>query len=170
LVLICPVDKLHVEPAGWLPKEGNEPLEFKTTNSSEKRTTDMKKLLMFTCLALLTVFIAAAQTITFTTKTPFSVGNATLPAGTYSIQNVGDDLMTFQISATNGGTGVMFEADAMDNTPTTSGVTFAKYNDKLILKSFTVGGSQGYFIPLSLPEKHAKKSGAKPTKVTTAAK
>lgn len=130
----------------------------------------MKKLLMLSCLALLTAGIAAAQTITFSIKTPFSVGNATLPAGTYQIQNVGDDLMTFQVSNASNGTGVMFEADAMDNTPTTSGVTFAKYNDKLILKSFTIGGSQGYFVPLSLPEKTAKKSGAKPTKVTTPAK
>ncbi len=130
----------------------------------------MKKLLMFTSMALLTAGLAAAQTITFSVKTPFSVGNATLPAGSYSIQNVDEQLTTFQVSNTNWGTGVMFEADAMDNTPTASGVTFAKYNDKLILKSFTVGGSQGYFIPLSLPEKHAKKSGAKPTKVTTPAK
>lgn len=130
----------------------------------------MKKLLMFTCLSLLVVGIASAQTMTFSIKTPFSVGNATLPAGTYQIQNVGEDLMTFQISNSSTGTGVMFEADAMDNTPTTSAVSFAKYGDKLILKSFTIGGGQGYFVPLSLPEKGAKKGGAKPTKVTTPAK
>ncbi len=130
----------------------------------------MKKLLLFTFLALLTVSVASSQILTFTSKSPFSVGNGNLPAGTYQIQNVGEDLMTFQISSASTGHGVMFEADSTDTTPTTSAVTFAKYGDKLILKSFTVNGGGGYFIPLSLPEKQAKKSGTKPTKVTTPAK
>lgn len=130
----------------------------------------MKKLLMLSCLTLLTVGVASAQIINFTMKSPFSVGNANLPAGTYQIQNVGEDLMTFQVSSASSGHGVLFEADSTDTTPTTSAVTFAKYGDKLILKNFTVKGGGGYFIPLSLPEKQAKKSGAKPTKVTTPAK
>ena len=130
----------------------------------------MKKLAMFTCLALLTVGLASAQLLTFTSKAPFSAGNGNLPAGTYQIQSVGEDLMTFQVSSVSSGHGVLFEADSTDTTPTTSAVTFAKYGDKLILKSFTVNGGGGYFIPLSLPEKQAKKSGAKPTKVTTPAK
>ena len=130
----------------------------------------MKKLLMVTCLALVTVGVASAQLLTFTSKTPFSVGNGNLPAGTYQIQSVGDDLMTFQVSSASTGHGVLFEADSTDTTPTMSAVTFLKYGDKLILKSFSVNGGGGYFIPISLPEKQAKKSGAKPTKVTTPAK
>ncbi len=130
----------------------------------------MKTLLMFTCMALLTVGVASAQTLTFTSKVPFSVGNGNLPAGTYQIQSVGDDLMTFQVSSVSTGHGVMFEADSTDTTATTSTVTFLKYGDKLILKSFAVSGSGGYFIPISLPEKQAKKSGVKPTKVTAPAK
>jgi len=130
----------------------------------------MKRLLMFTCLALLTVGIASAQLLTFTSKVPFSVGNGNLPAGTYQIHSVGDDLMTFQVSSVATGHGVLFEADSTDTTPTASAVTFAKYGDKLILKSFSVSSGGGYFIPLSLPEKQAKKTGVKPTKVTTPAK
>jgi hypothetical protein len=130
----------------------------------------MKTILTLACLALLTVGIASAQLLTFSSKTPFSVGNANLPAGTYQIQSVGDDLMTFQLSSTSTGHGVMFEADSTDTTATASTVTFLKYNDKLILKSFGTSGSGGYFIPLSLPEKQAKKGGVKPTKVTTPAK
>jgi hypothetical protein len=130
----------------------------------------MKKLLMCTCLALLTVGIASAQIITFSSKVPFSVGNGNLPAGTYQIQNVGEDLMTFQISSVATGHGIMFEADSTDTTPTTSVVTFLKYGEKLILKGFSVTGGGGYFIPISLPEKMAKKSGGKPTKVTMPAK
>ena len=132
----------------------------------------MKRLLMLACLTLLAVGIASAQQqlITFTTKTPFSLGNAKLPAGTYQIAASGQDLQTFECTNESTRTSVMFEADATDMTPSTSSVTFAKYGDQLVLKSFSAGGSQGFFIPLSLPEKQAKKSGAKPTKVTQPAK
>ncbi len=130
----------------------------------------MKKLLPFTCLALLTVGIASAQTLTFTSKAPFSIGNGNLPAGTYQIQNMGEDLITFRCSNVATGTGVLFDADGTDVTPTASSVTFARYGDKLILKSFTYTGGPGYWVPISIPEKQVKKPGVKPTKVTTPAK
>jgi len=132
----------------------------------------MKKFLMLTCLTLLAVGIASAQQqlISFTSKTPFSVGDAKLPAGTYQISATGQDLQTFECTNESTRTSVMFEADTTDNAPATSSVTFAKYGDLLVLKSFGAAGSQGFFIPLSKPEKQAKKTGAKPTKVTTPAK
>jgi hypothetical protein len=132
----------------------------------------MKKLLMLTCAALLTVGVASAQQqlLSFTVKTPFSIGNANLPAGTYQISTDGSDLMLFECTNESKGTSALFEADATDTTPSTSSVTFAKYGDKLVLKSFNAAGKQGFFIPLSLPEKQAKKTGAKPTKVNAPAK
>lgn len=132
----------------------------------------MKKLLLLTCLTLLTLGIASAQQqlISFSVKTPFSIGNAKLPAGNYQIAASGQDLQTFECTNSATRTSVMFEADVTDTTPSTSSVTFAKYGDNLVLKSFAAGGSQGFFIPLSLPEKQAKKSGVKPTKVTQPAK
>ena len=113
---------------------------------------------------------AQPQLISFTSKTPFTIGNAKLPAGTYQISTSGQDLMTFECTNESTRTSVMFEADATDTAPSTSSVTFAKYGDQLVLKSVAAAGSQGFFIPLSIPEKQAKKSGAKPTKVTTPAK
>jgi hypothetical protein len=132
----------------------------------------MQKLLMLTCLTLLTIGIASAQQplLNFTSKTPFSIGNAKLPAGTYQLSGTGQDLMTFECTNPSTRASVLFEADATDTTPKTSSVTFAKYGDLLVLKSFDTAGSQGFFIPLSLPEKQVKKAGAKPTKVTTPAK
>lgn len=130
----------------------------------------MKKLLMMTCLTLLTVCVASAQTLNFATKSPFSVGNASFPAGSYQIHAADQEQILFECTSDAKGHSVMFEADNMDTVPTTSGVTFAKYGDKLILKSFTVAGAGGWFIPVSLAEKQVKKSGAKPTKVTTPAK
>ncbi len=130
----------------------------------------MKKLLMLTCLTLLAVGIASAQTINFTSKTAFSVGNASFPAGSYQIHAADQEQVLFECTADSKGHSAMFEADNMDTTPTTTGVTFAKYGDKLILKSFTVAGAGGWFIPISLAEKQVKKTGTKPTKVTTPAK
>ena len=132
----------------------------------------MKKLVILICLTLLTMGVASAQQqlINFSTKSPFSIGNANLPAGSYQIQATDQDLQTFECTNTSTKTSVMFEADVTDTTPSASSVTFAKYGDKLVLKSFSAAGSQGFFIPLSIPEKQVKKSGAKPTKVTTPAK
>jgi len=132
----------------------------------------MKKLLMLTCLALLIAGVASAQQqlINFTSKSPFSIGNTKLPAGNYQISTDGSDLMLFECTNESKGTSVLFEADSTDTTPSKSSVTFAKYGDQLVMKGFTAAGGQGFFIPLSLPEKQAKKSGAKPTKVTTPAK
>jgi hypothetical protein len=58
----------------------------------------MTKLLMLTCLTLLTVGIASAQEqlISFTAKTPFSSSNGKLPDGTYQTSATGQDLQTFE--------------------------------------------------------------------------
>ncbi len=129
----------------------------------------MKKLLMFTCLALLTAGIASAQTLNFTAKSPFTIGNASLPAGTYQIHAADQEQIMFECTNDAKGTSVMFEVDPMENPPKGAGVTFAKYGDKLVLKAFSTGMGQGWSIPISLAEKQVKKSGVKPTKVTTPA-
>jgi hypothetical protein len=132
----------------------------------------MKKLFMLTCLTLLTMGITSAQQqlISFTAKTPFSIGNAKLPAGPYQISATDQDLQTFECTNQSTRASVMFEADTSDVAPSTSSVTFAKYGSLLVLKSFGTAGNQGFFIPLSLPEKQAKKTGAKSAKVTQPAK
>jgi len=129
----------------------------------------MKKLLLLICLTLLTVGIASAQIINFTMKSPFSIGNASLPAGTYQIHAADQEQIMFECTNESKGTSVMFEADSTDTVPKTTGVTFAKYGDKLILKSFGTAGGQGWSIPISLAEKQVKKPGVKPSKVSTPA-
>ena len=129
----------------------------------------MKKLLISACLALFTVGIASAQIINFTMKSPFSVGNATLPPGTYQIHAADQEQIMFECTNESKGTSVMFEADSTDMVPKATGVTFAKYGDKLVLKSFGTAGGQGWSIPISLAEKQVKKPGVKPTKMTAPA-
>jgi hypothetical protein len=116
------------------------------------------------------VLSAQAFRLKFTAKTPFSVGSGSLPAGTYEIRVSEDtDENTFECTAASGSPSVLFEADAMETIPTTTGLDFQKYGDKLVLKSFSIAGQQGFFIPISMHEKKAKKTGGKPTKVSTPA-
>ena len=131
----------------------------------------MRSILMGGAMLLLTVATVLAQpfNITFTSKTPFSVSSATLPAGSYQIHLVDQDDNLFECAATSGSHSVLFEADMHEEIPTKTDVTFAKYGDKLILKNISINGVAGYFIATSLPEKRAKKGGAKPTNVSVAA-
>jgi hypothetical protein len=133
-----------------------------------KEKSGRMKNILVGCLMLLGANILSAQqfSITFTMKTPFVVGEGTLPAGNYVIRSLDDEDSTFECAAASGAPSVMFEADAHETVPTTTGVTFQKYNNKLILKNMSIAGQQGFFIPISLTEKHTKKTGGKPTKVT----
>jgi hypothetical protein len=125
----------------------------------------MWKVLMG-CLILLTMGIVSAQDfkVNFTSKTPFTVGNANLPPGSYQIRPI-DEEGTFECSAASGHPSVLFEAEPLETVPAKTDVAFAKYGDKMLLKNFSVEGVQAYTIPVSLYEKHHKKGGAKPTKV-----
>ncbi len=131
----------------------------------------MMKVLVTSCLLLLSSCIASAQTpqITFASATPFSVGNATLPAGMYFIQPAGD-ANTFKCVATSGSPSIYFEADEMDQTPSSTGVTFMQYGKNMVLKQFSVSGIQEFYITASLPEKQQKKTGAQGFKVIMQAK
>ncbi len=131
----------------------------------------MKKFLLGGAMLLLTVATVVAQpfNITFTSKTPFAVDAATVPAGTYQIRLVDQDDNLFECASTSGSHSVLFEADMHEEIPAKTDVTFAKYGDKLILKNISIAGVGGYFITTSLPEKRAKKGGVKATNVTMAA-
>jgi len=122
------------------------------------------------CLILLTMDIVSAQdfNVKFASKTPFTVSNATLPPGSYQIRPL-DEEGTFECSAAAGHPSVLFEAEPLETVPAKTEITLVKYGDKMLLKGFAVEGVQAYMIPTSLSEKRHKKSGAKPTKVPTAA-
>lgn len=128
----------------------------------------MRRALIQGYLLLMAVACVSAQQITFASVTPFSVGNATLPGGMYFISPI-DGNGTFKCVATSGSPEIYFEADATDQIPSSTGVTFMQYGKTMVLKYFSVSGIQEFFITASLPEKQQKKAGVKPTKVTTKA-
>jgi hypothetical protein len=130
----------------------------------------MRKLLIGSGMFLIASLMGAQEfSVNFTSKTPFVVGEASLPAGTYHIRLMDDNENTFECSTISGSPSVMFEADTHEVIPTVTAVTFAKYGDKLILKNISIAGVQGYWLPISLQEKHSKKAGVKGSPVAMTA-
>jgi hypothetical protein len=136
----------------------------------------MKIGMLSTCLAILTIGIGLSQqgpgNINFTMKTPFVVGNTTMPPGSYQIRAT-DDQSTMECSAASGVPSVFFDVESTEpvNPYTKSEVTFVKYGDKLVLKNIQTEGSlQGFMVvTTSAEKKHKKAAGGKGTKVPVAA-
>lgn len=113
-------------------------------------------------LALGGIHNASAQIpnlVEFTTSFPFTVGSATIPAGTYTIRPDDDSPTILELSG--GRVNVFFEtnnASASDNAPKTE-VVFKRYGNTYILKDIWVKGSpSGAESVTAEGERHAKKS------------
>ena len=95
-------------------------------------------------LVLAGVQNASAQvtdTVEFTTSFPFTVGHATVPAGSYTIKPDDDNPEFLQLRGTH--TAVLFQtrnAQARE-TPSTTEVVFKRYGDGYVLKDIWVEGS-----------------------------
>ena len=120
------------------------------------------------------VFVAHAQIVSqmeFKMSHPFTVANATLPAGSYVIRTVpGTESTVIEISSASGKPSVMVETNPVQPDAAQSGshLVFNKYKNVLALSQvFPGGGSQGYELLQGQPEKLAAKT-EKPTKQTVA--
>jgi hypothetical protein len=106
---------------------------------------------------------ASAQifdTVEFTTSFPFTVGYATVPAGSYTIRPDDDNPAILQLVGP--GTSVLFQANGVDarETPSTSEVVFKRYGDGYVLKDVWVEGSNIGAEATSVEgERHAAKTG-----------
>jgi len=137
--------------------------------------TLLGRLVVF-ALGIMTFGVPAvrAQIVTeldFKMTQSFTVGNTTLPAGSYMIRPVnGTDQSVIEISAVGGKPSVMVEAELTQTTGTQAGsqLIFNKYNKVLALSQiFPGGGNSGYQLAQGHPEKLAAKT-EKPTKQTVA--
>jgi hypothetical protein len=109
--------------------------------------------------------------VAFTTTFPFTVGNATLPAGKYTVRSLEDETSVMEVSGVNTPTSVMLEVE-----PTTSEqphnkseVVFKKYGDKYVLSEVWQNGSTAGALAVKsrAEQMHEKKNGA-PTKQSVA--
>ena len=107
---------------------------------------------------------ASAQitnSVEFTTAFPFTVGNTTVPAGTYTIRP--DDDASNILLLTGGRSDVLFETEnkTQESIPSKTELTFNRYGDGYVLKGIQVEGSEIGYVTIPVEgERHATKRGA----------
>jgi hypothetical protein len=81
------------------------------------------------------------ETVEFTTSFPFTVGYATVPAGTYTVRPDDDNPRILELSG--GHTAVLFQTYIVEaaNRPAKTEVVFKRYGDGYVLKDLWVEGS-----------------------------
>jgi hypothetical protein len=83
-----------------------------------------------------------ADTVEFTTSFPFTVGYATVPAGTYTVRPDDDDPRILELKG--GHTAVLFQTDVVEAAKATSKteLVFKRYGEGYVLKDVWVEGSR----------------------------
>jgi hypothetical protein len=115
-------------------------------------------------VVLVGVHTASAQIIgpvEFTTAFPFTVGNATVPAGSYTISPDFDNGQILELTGSN--TGVFFQAANVETQklPSKTEVVFKRYGDGYVLHSVWVAGTRdGVEASATEAEKHHAQKGA----------
>lgn len=104
--------------------------------------------------------------IQFTTTFPFTVGNATVPAGRYIVRPADGEELLLELTGLQNKASVFFEITGTQATrpDTTTEVVFKKYGDHYVLKDIFLEGSQTGAETLAVRgEKHHAKGGMTPT-------
>ena len=98
--------------------------------------------------------------VEFTTTFPFTVGSATMPAGSYTVRPDMDDASILQLTGAH--TSVFFETTNVPATrPAKTEVVFKRYGDTYILKDiYVVGSDIGVESVSAEGERHAAKKSA----------
>ena len=137
--------------------------------------TSVGKLAVLT-LGLLTMGVVAGHAqitnqLDFKVSQPFTVGNTTLAAGSYTVRPVqGTEGAVVEISSESGHPSVMVDTAAAQPDASQSGshLVFNKYKNVLALSQiFPGGGAMGYTLAQGHPEQMAAKA-EKPTTQTVA--
>jgi hypothetical protein len=98
------------------------------------------------------------DTVEFTTSFPFTAGNATVPAGSYSLRPDDDNPQIFQLTGAH--TSVLVQAQNAEAAKPSSktDVVFKRFGDGYVLKNVWIEGSnEGVTITTAEGEKHAAK-------------
>jgi hypothetical protein len=102
--------------------------------------------------------------VEFTTAFPFTVGYATVPAGSYTIRPDSDDPAIFELTGAHGS--VLFQAQNTEarETPAKTEIVFKRYGDGYVLKDIWLEGStSGAEAIVVEGEKHLAKRQSTPT-------
>ena len=105
--------------------------------------------------------------VEFTTSFPFTVGNASVPAGSYTIRPDDDDPAILELKGAH--TFVLFQTEnaVARETPAKTEVVFKRYGDGYVLKDIWLAGSNDGAETMSVErERHAAKHGGRNTRST----
>ena len=115
-------------------------------------------------LVLAGVQNASAQitnSVEFTTSFPFTVGNTTVPAGSYTIRPDDDDPNILVLNGARADVLFQTENTAQESIPSKTEVTFNRYGDGYVLKSIQVEGSDIGYVTIPVEgERHVTKRGS----------
>jgi hypothetical protein len=96
--------------------------------------------------------------VEFTTSFPFTVGHATVPAGSYTITPDDDNPQYLELRGANTGVFFQTENDEARATPSRTEVVFERYGDEYLLKDIWVAGlNAGAKTITAEPAKHMAK-------------
>jgi hypothetical protein len=98
--------------------------------------------------------------VEFTTSFPFTVGNAMVPAGSYTITPDDTDPQILELTGAHGS--VFFQTDYAEarQTPSKTEVVFKRYGDRYVLKNiWVVGSTSGAETTAVEGERHVLKRG-----------
>jgi hypothetical protein len=134
------------------------------------------RVMLFTAAATLSgAAVAHAQVtdpVEFTTSFPFTVGNTTMPAGSYEIRRDTDNGTVYRIESQKENIGTLFEVEgaSMTRPPAKTEVVFKRYGSGYVLKSvWEEGSSEGVETVMVEAERHHVKNGGTPTEHHVAA-
>jgi hypothetical protein len=130
------------------------------------------KLILF-AVGMVTIGVSAGQAqimnqLDFTAARPFTVGNTTLAAGSYTIRPVEFDSTVIEIASASGQPAVMVDTISTqpESSQSPSHLIFNKYKNVLALSQvFPGNGNNGYTLVQGHPEQVAAKRET-PTKQT----
>jgi len=107
----------------------------------------------------------------FTTSFAFTVGNTTVPAGSYTIAPVEEDSSVLELKG--GRTSVLIETQSATpkEVPSKDEVVFERYGDQYVLKNiWTEGSATGYITEPAAREEHiSRRHGGAPSESRVAA-
>lgn len=109
--------------------------------------------------------------VAITVSSPFVAGEATLPAGSYTIKRIPDDESVVDVANAAGTHQVLMPVEPVESEQprTKSEVIFSKYGNTLVMKQIWVAGfNTGYVVITSHAEGKAAKTG-KAVKLSVAA-
>jgi hypothetical protein len=135
------------------------------------------RVMLFTAAATVSgAALAHAQVsdpVEFTTSFAFTVGNTTMPPGSYEIRRDTDNGTVYRIESAKKHIGTLFEVEptSMNNPPAKSEVVFKRYGSGYVLKSvWEQGSSEGVQTVVAEAERHHVKHGGNVTETRVPAK